>query len=119
MASKSVAISMNDPHSPDASDPSSGVEAGDPPDIEANLKNRSTWRRLVFMLIVGAIYAVSRPVVGAVVALQFLWVLFSGEVNARLVALGHSLALYSAEVIDYLCYATDERPFPFDKDWPG
>lgn len=109
---------MNDPDSPNATNPLPGAEAGDPPDIEANLKNRSTWRRLVFMLIVGALYAVSRPVVGAVVTLQFLWVLFSAEPNAKLVALGHSLALYSAEQIDYLCYVTEDRPFPFDKDWP-
>lgn len=90
----------------------------DPPDIEANLRNRSTWRRLLFMLVLGACYALTRLVVLAVVVLQFLWVLFTAETNDRLTRFGHSLAVYTAELIDYLCYVTETRPFPFDSDWP-
>lgn len=96
----------------------SNTSSDEHPDIEANIKNRSTWQRLLFMLVVGALYALSRPVVFAVVTLQFFWVLLSGEKNDRLATLGHSLALYTAESIDYLSYVTEERPFPFDKDWP-
>ncbi len=109
---------MSNTRSPDSAAESARPEATDPPDIEANLKNRSTWRRLLFMLVLGALYALSRPVVGAVVVLQFFWVLFTAERNEKLARLGHSLGLYSAELIDYLCYVTEERPFPFDKDWP-
>ncbi len=87
-------------------------------DIEQNLKSRSTWLRLVFMLVCVGLYAVTRVVVFAVVALQFFWALFTSEPNVRLTALGHSLALYTCEIIDYLSYFTEERPFPFDKDWP-
>ncbi len=83
-----------------------------------NLKSRSTWIRLLFMLIVIALLAVSRLVVFPVVALQFLWVLFTAEANERLTAFGHSLALYTCEIIDYLTYNTDDKPFPFDNDWP-
>ena len=94
-------------------------QPADPVDIESNLKSRSTWERLLFMIVVGAIYAVSRPVLFSVVALQFFWVLFTAEPNARLTRLGHSLAVYTAEIVDFLCYVTEERPFPFDKDWPA
>ena len=94
-------------------------QPSDPADIEHNLKSRSTWTRLVFMLVVGAIYAVSRAVLFAVVVLQFLSVLFTAEPNERLTRLGHSLAIYTAEITDFLCYVTEERPFPFDRDWPS
>jgi len=87
-------------------------------DFEDHVKSRSTWLRLLFMLVFIALYAVSRLVVIAVVVLQFLWALFTGRVNARLTALGHSLAVYTLEIIDFLTYNTEARPFPFDKDWP-
>ena len=93
-------------------------EDRDPPDIEANITSRSTWLRLGFMIVLGALYALSRIVVFAVVVLQFLWALITSEPNRKLTEFGHSLALYTAELIDYLCYVSDERPFPFEKDWP-
>ena len=33
-------------------------------------------------------------------------------------AFGHSLAVYPRQINDYLTYYTEERPFPFDRDWP-
>lgn len=86
--------------------------------IEENIKSRSTWLRGLFMVIFVFIYALSRFVVGAVVLLQFLWVLFTGEVNERLRVLGQSLAIYTSQIIRYLTYNTEQRPFPFDEDWP-
>lgn len=90
----------------------------DPPDIESNLKSRSTWMRFLFMIVLGAIYMISRAVVFAVVLLQFLFALLAARPNEKLTSLGHALAVYTCEIIDYLTYYSDERPFPFDKDWP-
>ncbi len=87
--------------------------------IERNVKSRSTWLRLFFMVVVIILYGVSRIVVGAVVVLQFFWVLISGETNERLESLGQALATYTYEVIRYLTFNTEVRPFPFDADWPS
>lgn len=86
--------------------------------IEENIKSRSTWLRGLFMLVFIGIYALSRFVVGAVVLLQFLWVLFTGEINERLRELGQSFATYTSQIIRYLTYNSEQRPFPFDADWP-
>ncbi len=86
--------------------------------IEENLKSRSTWLRLLFMILFIALWTISRVVVLAVVVLQFFWVLFSGETNARLGAFGQSLATYSYQIVMYLTFNTEEQPFPFS-DWPG
>ncbi len=88
------------------------------PDLERNLKSRSTWMRLVFMIVVVFLYGVSRVVVGAVVVLQFFWTLFTGQPNVRLAELGQSLATYTYQIICYLTFNTEQRPFPFDLDWP-
>ncbi len=86
--------------------------------IEEHIKSRSTWLRGLFMLVFIAIYGISRIVVGAVVLLQFLWVLFTGETNQQLKMLGQSLALYTGQIIRYLTYNSERRPFPFEEPWP-
>lgn len=86
--------------------------------FKRNVKSRSTWLRLFFMIVVAILYEISRVVVGAVVVVQFFWVLFTGETNKKLQQLGQALATYAYQAIRYLTFNTEERPFPFDADWP-
>ena len=87
--------------------------------VEANVKSRSTWMRLVFMLVLFVVWGISRIVVGAVVVLQFLFVLFTAKTNDQLTELGQSLATYSYQLVLYLTFNTEQRPFPFDAEWPS
>jgi hypothetical protein len=96
----------------------SGGGQQQPIPVKENLKNRSTWLRLFFMFVMTLLYAVSRVVVSVVVLLQFFWVLLTAETNKPLEALGLSLATYTYQIIRYLTFNTEERPFPFDLDWP-
>ena len=64
-----------------------------------------------------ALWGLSRVVVLAVVVLQFLWVLIRSETNAQLTVFGQSLATYTYQIVLYLTFSTEERPFPF-ADWP-
>lgn len=86
--------------------------------LEDHLTARSTWLRLVFMIVLAILYAVSRIVVSAIVILQFLWLLFTGRTNPRLTEAGQSLAVYTYQLVRYLTFNTERRPFPFDADWP-
>ncbi len=85
--------------------------------LEHNLKQRSTWLRLLFMLLFLFLWGVSRVVTAAVVLIQFLWVLITAQANAQLLKLGQGLATYSYQIVMYLTFNTEERPFPFT-DWP-
>jgi hypothetical protein len=87
--------------------------------IEEHLKARSTWLRLLFMLVMAVCYAVTRLVVIVVVVLQFLHVLFTGQTNPRLKDLGLSLARYVYQILEYLTFNSEVRPFPFDSEWPA
>jgi hypothetical protein len=87
--------------------------------IKHHIKSRTTWLRLFFMLVVVLLYGVSRVVMGAVVVLQFFWLLFTGDTNTRLRNLGQSLATYTYQIILYLTFNTEQRPFPFDAEWPA
>jgi len=87
-------------------------------ELEKNITARSTWVRLLFMIIYVFLYAISRIVASVVVLIQFFNVLFTGATNEQLKTLGHSLAIYSFEATNYLTFNTEKKPFPFDAAWP-
>ncbi|HSG66804.1 MAG TPA: DUF4389 domain-containing protein, partial [Gammaproteobacteria bacterium] len=99
--------------------PDEAGEAGEAGEqgLEQNIKSRSTWLRLLFMILFIVLWGISRLVILAVVILQFFWVLFTGRTNARLGQFGRSLATYSYQIIFYLTYNSEEQPFPFT-EWP-
>jgi hypothetical protein len=87
--------------------------------VEENIKSRKTWLRLLFMCIYGVIISLTAMVGTAIVVLGFLWVLFTGEVNRELRGIGQAIAAYIYEITRYLTFNTDEKPFPFGRDWPS
>ena len=89
-----------------------------PSELEQNLRASSTWLRLVFMIVIGICHELARLVGAVIVLLQFLHVLFTGKPNARLLEVGLSLAQYVYQVVEYLTFNTEVRPFPFDAEWP-
>ena len=102
-------------HVPPAADDSGKSERSD---LEKNVMKGSTWVRLLFMILFALLYGVSRIVTGAVVFVQFFHVLFTGETIGQLKRFGHSLAIYSFQVVDYLTFNSETRPFPLDAEWP-
>ena len=87
--------------------------------MEENLKSKPTWMRLVFMILFSILASVTSFVASIVVGLGFLWVLFTGETNKQLQALGKSIASYLYQILCYLTYNSDDRPFPFELEWPA
>ncbi len=87
--------------------------------IEENVKSRATWLRLVFMVVFYVLGSVASFVVFVVIVLGFLWRLFTGETNQQLRRAGQSIASYIYQIIRYLTFNSDEKPYPFDADWPS
>ena len=87
--------------------------------LEENVKSRSTWLRLLFMVIYAALASIASMVLGAVVVLGFLVVLFTGETNRQLRNAGQGIASYLYQIIRFLTYNSDDKPFPFGNDWPS
>jgi len=63
------------------------------------------------------IYGVAELVVAAVVIIQFLIRLFVKNTNKQLLDFGHSLSQYIYQVLLFLTFNAEKKPFPFDK-WP-
>jgi hypothetical protein len=84
---------------------------------ESPTNKRNIWIRGLFMLLMALAYHVSGTVMFAVSLIQFLIVLVNGEPNARMASFGRSLARYYRQIVNFLTFATEEIPFPFN-DWP-
>jgi hypothetical protein len=86
---------------------------------EEHIFSKRTWLRLVFIVIFAVAWWIAEFVLTAVIVIQFLWVLFTGLPNERLRSFGQSLSRYAYQLFRYMTFNSDERPFPFDLDWPS
>ena len=96
--------------------------AGEGPEkvnVEENIKSRTTWMRLLFMCIYAVSISLTGMVGSVIVVLGFLWVLFTGEVNRELRQVGQAIADYMYEIVRFLTFNTDDKPFPFGGPWPS
>lgn len=86
--------------------------------IKSNVTSSKHWLRLVFMLLFAAVLQLASLVMWVLVAIQFLFSLITGEDNQHLRRFGYSLSTYIYDVLKFLCYSSEEKPFPF-ADWPA
>lgn len=87
-------------------------------DLKENIKQQSTWMRGFNIVLFTIIYSVTEIVIALVVVFQFLTVLLTRETNAKLLDLGANLSAYVYQILSYVTFNTDERPFPF-ADFPA
>jgi Domain of unknown function (DUF4389) len=81
--------------------------------INYNLKNLSTWKRIFFMLIFAAIGGLVRLLLWAVILLQVASTLLTGRANINILNFGRSLAVYTYHILLFLTFNTEVLPFPF------
>ena len=87
-------------------------------DGKENIKKTSTWIRLAYMVLFGAILIpLGRFVLAFIIVGQFLMVLFKGRDNANLRKLGNALGQWIYQGILFLTFNSEAKPFPFD-EWP-
>ena len=86
-------------------------------DVKENLKNQSTWKRGLYMLLYIIFSRIAEIVLGVVILFQFLLKLFTGKTNDRLLKLGQQLSTYIYQVFQYLTFNTEYHPYPFGA-WP-
>ena len=85
--------------------------------IRDSLLSVDTWIKVVFILLFWVLLTLVGWVLGAVVLVQLLMVLFTGERNMQLVEFAENLGQYLKQIVHYICFVDDEKPFPF-ADFP-
>ena len=83
------------------------------------VKDYNNWLRVFFMLVYGLVllYAVV-PVTVVVMVAQLLFMFSLGTLNSNLTAFGESLVEYIQEIMGFLFFKNDDKPFPF-KSYPN
>ncbi len=84
---------------------------------ETNLKDSNTWKRILYMLLFAFAYSVAEFVLMAVAIVQVLFKLITGDINENLKILGKQTAFYIYDVMLFLTFNTEKKPFPFSA-WP-
>ncbi len=86
--------------------------------LKSNLTSSKHWLRLFFMLLFAALLQLASLVMWVLVVAQFFFSLISGDDNLQLRRFGASLSAYIFDVLKFLTYNSEEKPFPF-ADWPA
>ena len=71
------------------------------------------WQRVIFVILFWIVFHISQLIIAAVAIGQCGFVLISGKPNNYLMQLGDSLSKYVAEILRYVTFNTDQKPFPF------
>lgn len=87
-------------------------------DARKHIARKDTWIRLLYMVLFAVALYLLQFIVAAVAALQFLLTLLTGAENTRLCTLGRELGSYLKEIVEFVTYGTERRPFPFSA-WPS
>ncbi|MEX0619229.1 MAG: DUF4389 domain-containing protein [Pseudohongiellaceae bacterium] len=82
-------------------------------DVIENATRGSTWLRIFIMLMFYIVLYVTGIVLVLVTLAQALFAVFSGEANSNLKALGVALTRYVEQILGFLTYNSEFRPFPF------
>lgn len=80
-------------------------------------KNSETFSRVFYTVLFGIIGWITVWVFCCVVLIQFGFLLITGKVNNNLKEFNKEIGLYLFDMIKYLSFQTNEKPFPF-RDWP-
>jgi len=70
------------------------------------------------MLLFVVAYGVAEILLLVTAVFQFLCRLVTGKTVERLLIFGENLSRYFYQIIRYMTFNTEEKPFPFS-DWPG
>ena len=70
------------------------------------------------MVICYVLVTIASFVATFVVVFGFLWLLVTGEVNRQIQQAWQSLASYIYQIVRYLTFNSDDRPFPLGEEWP-
>lgn len=86
--------------------------------LKEKLSSTHKWMRLLYMILFLIILGIAKFIIILISLVQFILVLFTDNVNAKLLEFGAHLSAYIAQVLLFLTFNTEDKPYPFAK-WPG
>ena len=75
------------------------------------------WLRVIYTLLFYFVFWLSEFVLIGLAVVQLCHVILAGKPQKDLRSFGGNMALFIRQLIDYMVWSSDEKPFPFS-DWP-
>ncbi len=86
-------------------------------EIKDRLLSAEPWLRFIFMVLFVVVAFAASYVVLLLIIVQFVFALFTGRSDEKLQLFGASLSKYLFQILSFLTYNTEQKPYPF-ADWP-
>mgnify|MGYP000898230667 FL=1 len=84
-------------------------------ELKENLAKQSKWLRLLWMVAFSFVYYVAIGILWLIVVTQFLFSLFTNSPNENILKLSNGFRNYMVQILDFITYQSDEKPFPFSE----
>jgi len=85
--------------------------------VKENVKNVDVWIRGLFIVVFGVIFYFLLIIISLVVIFQFVMRILTGNLNQNIFTLSEGLCLYAFQILNYVTFRSEERPYPFSA-WP-
>ncbi len=84
--------------------------------IKSQVQNTGTWVRLFFTLLFIVIFYGVFLITSGVAVIQFVTRILTGKPLGSLTDFNSRLADYARDLVAYITYASNQKPFPFKED---
>ncbi|MCK4608828.1 MAG: DUF4389 domain-containing protein [Gammaproteobacteria bacterium] len=86
--------------------------------LKEKLSVTDKWIRLIFMVLFAiVVYFIAITLIWLIAIFQFLYTLFVGKPNSALLPFSEGLSIYIQQIMAFVTYVKNEKPFPFSA-WP-
>lgn len=86
--------------------------------LESKSSRATQGIRALFMLAFWIASRVALIIVVVLALFQLICSLVTGRPNEKIMRFGKNLGVYLSQIVDFLTYNTEQKPWPF-LDWPG
>ena len=86
--------------------------------VKENVKNVDVWIRGLFIIIFGVIFYFLYGIIWLLVVFQFITKVITGNLNENLSKFSSGLTSYAMQILHYITFQSEVRPFPFSP-WPA
>ena len=86
--------------------------------VSEHAKNVDTWIRGLFIVVFAVIFYVTCTVLWVLVIFQFLMKVLTGNLNDNLMNFSGGLTSFASQILRYITFQSEERPWPFSP-WPA
>ena len=87
-------------------------------DLVGNVRELSGWVRVLFVIFfIVVLHLIIGPLIVLLALAQGLFLIFTAKANENLAGFGALLAIYAAQILNFVTFHSERRPFPFS-DFP-